>query len=245
MLRIAICDDMPDQLAVIAEYTNEYIEANALDAELRQFTHPDALLTTCKTEQFHIYILDIVMPMVNGIEVGRAIRRLDREAQIIFATTEPSFALESFQVNPINYLIKPIDKARFFQTLDLAVTKVNTEDEPIVTLKTRDGLNVIKLSSIICCEYTNHFVQYKMLGGEMLTTRSLQESFADHIKPLLSDKRFLQPHTSFVLNMNRVEAFSKNGFVMQGGAVIPIPAKQYAMVRDTYMDYLLAREGCE
>jgi DNA-binding LytR/AlgR family response regulator len=245
MLRIAICDDLPDQLAAIAEFINEYIASNDLDAELRQFAHPDALLTTCETVKFHIYILDIVMPMVNGIEVGRAIRRLDREAQIIFATTEPSFALESFQANPINYLIKPIDKARFFQTLDLAVSKVNTEDEPIVTLKTRDGLNVIKLSSIIFCEYTNHFVQYTLMGEEILTTRSLQESFADHIKPLLSDKRFLQPHTSFVLNMNRVEAFSKNGFVMRGGAVIPIPAKQYAMVRDTYMDYLLAREGCE
>jgi hypothetical protein len=45
--------------------------------------------------------------------------------------------------------------------------------------------------------------------------------------------------------MNRVEAFSKNGFVMHGGAMIPIPAKQYPSVRDTYMDYLLAREGCE
>ena len=245
MLHIAICDDLPDQLAVIAEFTKEYIASSGLDAELRQFAHPDVLLTTCETERFHIYILDIVMPMVNGIEVGRAIRRLDREAQIIFATTEPSFALESFQTNPINYLIKPLDKAQFFKTLDLAVTKVITEDEPIVTLKTREGLSVIKLYSIIFCEYRNHYVQYTLMSGETLTTRSIQESFSEHIKPLLSDKRFLQPHTSFVLNMNRVEAFSKNGFVMHGGAVIPIPTKQYATVRDTYMDYLLAREGCE
>lgn len=245
MLRIAICDDLPDQLAAIAELTEEYIASSGLNAELRQFTHPDALLKTCELERFHIYILDIVMPMVNGIDVGRAIRRLDREAQIIFATTEPSFALESFQANPINYLIKPLDKTHFFKTLDLAVTKVNAVDEPIVTLKTRDGLRVIKLSSIISCEYRNHSVQYTLMGGEILITRSLQESFAKHIKPLLSDKRFLQPHTSFVLNMNRVEAFSKNGFVMRGGAVIPIPMKQYPTVRDTYMDYLLAKEGCE
>lgn len=245
MINIAICDDLPDHLAVITEFINEYIALHALDAELRQFAHPDVLLMTSEIERFHIYILDIVMPMISGIEVGRAIRRLDREAQIIYATTEPSFALESFQANPINYLIKPIDKIQFFTTLDLAVTKVNAAEEETTTIKIKDGIRVVKLSSIIYCEYRNHSVQYTLMGGEMLTTRSLQESFANHIKPLLSDKRFLQPHTSFVLNMNRVEAFSKNGFVMLGGAVIPIPMKQYTTIRDTYMDYLLAREGFE
>lgn len=243
MLRIAICDDLPGQLAAIAAYINEYIAASVLDAEVRQFTHPDALLATCETERFHIYILDIVMPMINGIEVGREIRRLDREAQIIYATTEPSFALEAFIAYPINYFIKPIDKARFFETLSLAVSKVNTDDEHIVTIKTKEGLRVIKLSSIISCEYIRHSVQYTLMNSETLTTRSIQESFSEHIRPLLSDARFLQPHAAFVLNMSRVEAFSKDGFVMRGGTVIPISSKQYSSVRDIYMDYLLAREG--
>ena len=243
MFHIAICDDLPDQLAAIVTYINDFIEKNALDAEIRQFTHPDELLTACETERFHIYILDIVMPMVNGIEAGREIRRLDREAQIIYATTEPSFALEAFSANPINYLVKPIDKATLFETLGLAISKVNTDEESIITIRTRDGLRVVKLSSIIFCEYVKHTAQYALMGGEMLTTRTLQESFSEHVGPLLSDARFLQPHTSFVLNMARVEGFSKNGFVMRGGAVIPIPEKQYASVRNTYMDYLLAREA--
>lgn len=242
MFRIAICDDLPEQLTVISEYISEYISSHALEAEIRQFAHPDVLLTACEMERFHIYILDIVMPMVSGIDVGRTIRRLDREAQIIFATTEPSFALESFQANPINYLIKPLDKEKFFQTLELALAKVNAEDEAVVTIRTVEGLRVIPVSSIIFCEYMNHSVKYALAGGETLTTRSIRESFAKHITPLLSDKRFIQPHASFVLNMNRVEAFSKNGFVMRGGAVIPISTKQYASVRDAYMDHLLARE---
>jgi len=243
MLNIAICDDLPNQLAVIAAYTKEYIESSALEAEVLQFTHPDTLLKACETVRFHIYILDIVMPLVNGIEVGREIRRFDREAQIIYATTEPTFALESFMANPINYLIKPLDKIHFFETLALAISKVNMNEEQIVSLKTKDGLRVIKLSSIIYCEYMNHSVQYTLMGGETLITRSIQESFSQHIKPLLCDSRFLQPHTSFVINMNHVEAFSKSRFVMRGGAAVPIPTKQYASVRDSYMDYLLAREG--
>lgn len=243
MLRIAICDDMPDQLEIIVEYINEYITNNTLDAQVLQFTHPDALLTVCEVERFHIYILDIVMPLINGIEVGKEIRKLDREAQIIYASTERSFALEAFSVNPMNYLLKPVDKEKLFETLEFAVTKSNTDDEHIVTLKTSEGLRVVKLSSIICCEYLKHTVQYTLMGGELVTTLTIKESFLDHIEPLLSDTRFLQPHTSFVVNMSRVETFSKNGFVMRGGIMISIPAKQYPFVRDTYMDYLLQKEG--
>lgn len=243
MLSIAICDDMPDQLSVISDYINEYIESNDIDAQVLQFTNPDTLLTACETESFHIYILDIVMPMINGIELGKEIRRIDREAQIIYASTESSFALQAFAANPINYLIKPIDKIQFFETLGLAISKVNRDEEKIVTLKTKEGLRVIKLSSIISCEYINHCVQYTLMGREVCTTRIIQGNFSQHIEPLILDKRFIRPHASFVVNMGRVESFSKDGFIMHGGGLVPIPTKQYKLVRDKYMDYLLAKEG--
>lgn len=49
MLYVAICDDQPQELETVVSYTKEYIEQNQIDAELRQFTHPDALLTACET----------------------------------------------------------------------------------------------------------------------------------------------------------------------------------------------------
>ena len=93
MLRIAVCDDMSDELQSLVLLENQYISANSLDAQVTEFAHPDALLTAMEAESFHLYILDIVMPMVSGLELGKEIRRLDRGAQIIYATTEPQFAL--------------------------------------------------------------------------------------------------------------------------------------------------------
>lgn len=245
MLHIAICDDQPQELETVVAYTKEYIETNRVDAQLRQFTHPDALLTACETERFHLYILDIVMPMVNGIEVGREIRRLDRETQIIYATSEPSFALDAYAANPVNYLLKPIDKKRFFDSLALAISKLDLAEESTLTVKTKDGLRVVPLFAIVCCEYAERAARYTLADGETITTRSLQESFVEHIAPLLQNKHFLQPHNAFVLNMSRVEGFSKEGFTMRDGMVVPISAKQYATVRDTYTDYLLAKEGAK
>lgn len=243
MLHIAICDDHPLELETVATYTKEYMELNRIDAQLRQFTHPDALLIACETERFSLYLLDIVMPMINGIEVGREIRRLDREAQIIYTTTEPSFALDAYVANPINYLLKPIDRSKLFETLALALSKVDLEEEATLTVKTKNGLRVVPLFSIVCCEYTERTARYTLTDGETITTRTLQESFAEHIAPLLRNQHFLQPHHAFVLNMRRVEGFSKDGFTVRGGLRIPISAKQYATVRNTYMDYLLSKKG--
>lgn len=72
---------------------------------MKKFSHPDKLLTTIETESFHLYILDIVMPMVSDIALSKEIRRLDRKAQIIYATTEPQFVLHAYAASPINYLI--------------------------------------------------------------------------------------------------------------------------------------------
>lgn len=241
MLHIAICDDQPKELEIVIKYITEYLGANKLEAEIKEFSHPDKLLTAIETGCFHIYILDIVMPLVNGLELGKEIRRLDREAQIIYATTEPQFALQAYAANPINYLIKPIDKQHLFDTLTLAISKADLADEQTFTVKTADGLRVIKLQEIACCEYRSHAVIFNLTNGEEVVSRTMRDSFSEHCAPILTDRHFLQCYTSFIVNMRRVERFAKDSFTLRGGKIVPIAAKQYAAVRDAYMDYLMAK----
>lgn len=123
MIRHAICDDMQDQLETLRDLTAEYF----VDVEILVFSHPDALLEAVRRELFHIYLLDIVMPMINGIQLGGQLRLSDMAAQIIFTTTEPQFALDAFAGNPVNYLIKPVARERLFETLSLAVSRVEDD----------------------------------------------------------------------------------------------------------------------
>lgn len=243
MLRIAICDDQPRELEILNEYIREYLDAHTLEAEIKDFFHPDTLLTAIEAESFHIYILDIVMPMVNGIELGKQIRRLDREAQIIYATTEPQFALQAYAASPINYFIKPIEKQPLFDTLALAISKADLAEEQTFAVKTADSLRVMKLSDIACCEYRSHAVLFSLINGEEVLSRTIREKFSEYSWPILKDRHFLQCHTSFVINLRRVEHFAKDSFTLYGGKLVPIAAKQYPAVRDAYMDYVMAKGG--
>ncbi len=243
MLRIAICDDILQELQNLVALTAEFFDAHNTEAEIVKFSHPDALLTTIETESFHIYILDIVMPMVSGLELGKEIRRLDLEAQIIYATTEPQFALQAYAASPVNYLIKPIEKQQLFDTLTLAILKADLSEEKTFAVKTADSLRVIKLSDIISCEYRDHSVIFTLMNGEEVVSRTIREKFSEYCSPIRKDRHFLQCHISYVINMRRVERFAKDSFTLYSGKTVPIAAKQYPVVRDTYMDYLMAREG--
>lgn len=243
MLQIAICDDKPRELEIISAYIAEYLAAHTLEAEVKKFSHSDKLLTAIGTESFHLYIMDIVMPMVSGIELGKEIRRLDREAQIIYATAEPQFALQAYAASPVNYLIKPIDKQQLFDTLTFAISKTDLSEEQTVTMKTTDGLRVLRLSDILCCEYRSHAVIFTLTNGEEVISRTIRESFAEYSMPVLKDTHFLQCHTSYLINMRRVERFAKDSFTLCGGKTVPIAAKQYPAVRDAYMNYLMPKEG--
>ncbi|ADY57288.1 response regulator receiver protein [Syntrophobotulus glycolicus DSM 8271] len=242
MLKIAICDDQPKELELINEYITEYLGAHTLEAEKKEFSHPDQLLTAIETESFHLYLLDIVMPMVSGLELGQSIRRISREAQIVYITTEPGYALDAYAVNPLHYLIKPVEKQALFSLLELALSKVDFGKEITVTVKVKEGLRTLSAGQISCCEYKNRAARYTLIGGEQVETTTLTCGFAGHIAPLLRDMRFLSPHVSFVLNMSRVEKLAREGFYLREGGFVPVSARQYAAVRNAYLNYRLSRE---
>ncbi len=239
MLKIAICDDVSADLRRITALTNEYLTERSISAGIREFSHPDALLTACEAETFHMFLLDMVLPMISGLELGRSIRRISTDAQIIYITTEPGFALDAYSVNPLHYLLKPVDKGALFAALDLATEKVGFGEETLVTIKTREGLRTLSANSVTCCEYVRHTVNYTLVNGEQVETSTISGSFAEHVVPLLQDRRFIQPHAAFIVNMSCVVRLSKDGFTMKGGAFVPISGKQFSSVRNAYMSYRL------
>ena len=95
--------------------------------------------------------------MVTGIQAARELRWNQPDAQIIFATSESSFALESFDVNPINYILKPIEKEKLFTTLDMAVSRVDISNEKSISVKTVEAQMGIALRRIreFCKEEKN------------------------------------------------------------------------------------------
>lgn len=192
---------------------------------------------------FDIYLLDVIMPGQNGIELGLSIREADKGGHIIYLTTSSEFAVDSYQTKASDYLLKPVNKNRLFQSLDEAIKSIEQEQQNFVTIKTREGLLRIPLRCIVYSELAGRCVQYHLSDGSVIEGMSLRSSFQDAVKPLLRHRRFILCATSFAVNLAFVEKINPSGLLLAGGEIIPVSRALRTKVTSQWLAYYLEGGG--
>lgn len=241
MLHIAVCDDDPNQLALTGQLLEEYHAARPEPA-LRVDVFPSgaALLEHLRTRGcFDVYLLDVLMPDTNGIELGLKIRQADRGGQILYLTTSPDYAIDSYLTKATRYLLKPVEKGALFQALDDVVGTWLQEHQSFVTVKTRNGLQRLALRAVVYGELVGHCVHYHLADGTMLEGMSVRTSFREAVAPFLEHERFVLCATSFFVNLSFIEMIESAGLRLPGGGLLPLSRSLRTDVTNRWLDYHL------
>lgn len=104
-------------------------------------------------------------------------------------------------------------------------------------IKGRDGSVSVKLGQIVRVEHVSRVMQFYMSDGSVYTSIYIRQPFETELELLLSDEHFIQPHKSFIINMDYVSEVTPREFVMTDGAVIPI-SRNNGDVKKLYLEYL-------
>ncbi len=118
MMRIAVCDDNADFLLSEITMIEKWSEQSGIPVEIYRFDNGDSLIAKNASVGMDIIFLDIIMPLQNGMETAKELRRLDNAVKIVFLTSSPEFALESYDVKAHGYLLKPVTYEKIKATLD-------------------------------------------------------------------------------------------------------------------------------
>lgn len=240
MIQVAVCDDMYAELEEIVRIIRDY-RAQHPDQELsvQSFSSPYALLSAVENGQFHdIYILDIVMPRISGIELGRYIRAHNNACAIIFCTITPEYALESYCVQAQNYLVKPIRRAALIQSLEQAIQRLRHDRAKGISVHTPNGRCFIPFYQIVYLELSNRRIHFHQTTDEVIQSLLLRGSFETALADLLTDPRFLQTHKSFVVNMEHISIQHRGFLTTDTGARIPVSTRKRTQVMDQYFQFL-------
>jgi len=223
--------------AFLREYAGRHPD---MDLAVTAFSSGISLLEHLRIRNvFDIYLLDIIMPGENGIELGLGIREADQGGQIIYLTTSPEFAVDSYRVHAADYLLKPLDKSLLFQVLEKIMGRVERERRAFITVKAKDGLRRIPIHSIVFSELAGRCVQYHFSDGSLIESTSVRGSFQDAVRPLLEHRRFVLSATSFLVNLSFVEVIEASGLRLTGGRIVPLSRHLRAEVTRRWMDYCL------
>ena len=237
MIRIAICDDSPDFLRQAGELLAGWEHPADRKIVTESFQDGDALLTAHAKNPFHIILLDIVMPLLNGIEAAREIREKDKSVKIVFLTTSAEFAIESYSVKASNYLLKPVNPHALFDCLNELIGEIQRDEKSIV-VKGTDSVHRILLSDIEYIEAQGKQVLFALSGGN--TVEALDPFYAYEDKLLLEDG-FFKCHRSYVVNVYKINTYTQKEITMRSGCRIPISRSCHKGFESAYFSLLFGK----
>ena len=244
MLRIAICDDEEQQLERTAALLSAYLRARpGLNGQVEAFRSGGALLD--RAEElcgFDLYVLDILMPELSGIDTGRRLRALGEGGEIVYLTSSNDFAADSYDVRAFFYLLKPAEAGKLYGVLDGAVEKLERRRSSAVVVSTAEGRRRVLLERIRYVERVGRCMRYYCTDGTV-DSQTIRLSFREMAAPLLADRRFYLCGASFVLNFQHVTGVSGQTALLDSGQSLALPRTAAAEFKKAWGDYWLDEGG--
>lgn len=220
-------DDEPIALQIIRNHAErvpflqlEQVFTNAFDA-----------LEYLNRESVELIFLDINMPDITGIEFYNSLRR---KPLLIFTTAYPDYALTGFELDAVDYLLKPFGLARFVQACNKALERHRygrEEAEPdFLFIKSGTEQHRVGFSEILWAEATGNYVSFQLADRKLLSRMTMAEA-----EKLLPPRRFLRVHRSFIVAIAKISRIDRNAVYIQQSE-IPVAeayAAQVAAIADT------------
>ena len=236
---IAVCDDQMEELSALESLLQNWQEQRKHALHYKIFRNATELLNTAYKEQFTLYLMDIMMPGIDGMAAAREIRDFDNTADIIFLTSSPGFAYESYGVHALDYLLKPIQAERLFPILDkLAAREQHAEDS--LTLKCSSSLVRIPFSQLSHVEVIGRHLYFNLTDGSV---REVYGQLKEYEPLLLAHPEFMRVHRSFIVNMLQVAELSPTEIHTFSGKCLPVSRTLHPQLQKDYRKLLFARRG--
>lgn len=234
-MRVAICDDDEQELARLTGLVAEYQLSRGESPNCRPFHNGTDFLCSVKGGEYDLILLDVLMPGVGGIQIAQELRELDQNVKLIFISSSPEFAVESYHVGAYHYLLKPTDAGLLFPLLDRVESELSAQEEQGFILKSRKGIVRISFARLEYVEVINKTVLFHLSDGGI---REAATTLAEFETVLLSRPEFLKTHRSYLINLGYVESIGANCVVTRNGHSIPVSRKWRREVREAYIRFL-------
>ena len=234
MIRIAVCDDSPEFLQQAVNMVERWSEESGVPAEIYRFDNGDALLAKNAVTHMDIIFLDIIMPLQSGIDTAKELRQSDKAVKIIFLTSSPEFALDSYEVKAQDYLLKPVTYEKVKETLTECSHTFEEKPKNIV-LKTAFGYQKLYFHDMEYAEAQNKRVVFYLRTGKTVESAESLHSLEDRL--CLNDGFFFF-FFIYLVYLPNVDHFSMTEIITKFGRSIPIARGYGKAFKEAYFAFV-------
>ena len=215
MIKFAICDDEPLMAQELAGHLADYMKENLITAySVSSFSDGRALLDAI--DRFDVIFLDIQMEHPDGMETAKLLRRRGDHSLLVFVTVLKELVFDAFQVEAYDYLLKPLDRARFKQTMERVLRSLDRKTAEDIVIQRGTGCEVVLLSDIVYCEVLGRKIYLHKHDGTVSDYYDKLEDLERRV-----DGRFFKCHRSFLVNLDYVRGCQDGQVLLAQGERIP------------------------
>lgn len=209
-MKVAVIDDEQKERETLSGYLNRFGSEYHKKIRIDVFESGDRFLETLGQE-YDVIIFDVDMPGMNGLDCARKIRETDENVIILFVTNMAQYAVNGYEVDAIDYIIKPVGYYDFSLKFQKAVRRLSRRTEKSIMLETGAKVQRVKVSDIAYVEVLSHYVIYHLKNETIKLRGSMKEQ---ELK--LSAYNFSRIHKSYLVNLAYVENIQGNVITVAG-----------------------------
>ncbi len=228
MIQIAVVEDEEQYVNKLTEYIQKYQKERDKKIKLTVFRDGEDITENYKGG-FDIILMDIQMRFMDGMTAAEKIRQLDQDVIIMFITNMIQYALRGYEVDAMDYVVKPVEYFSFSQKLDKAIGRLKFQNIEYLTVVIGDGMMKLKLSDIWYVESQGHNAIFCTNKGKYIVRAVLKE-----LENNLTEKGFFRCSKGYLVNMNQVDGIAGMDCLVHGEKVPISRAK-----KKEFMDLLL------
>ena len=203
MIRLAIVEDEDLYAEQLTGFIRQYGEEHHIQFDIIRFTDGDEIAEEY-AGGYDIIFMDIQMRFMDGMTAAEKIRERDGEVVIMFITNMTNYAIRGYQVDALDYVVKPVTYFSFEKKLERAIEKAQKKKVPMITIRIPSGIMRLKTSDIYYIESEGHNLIYQTRIGIFKSRAKMQEA-----EDALSQYGFFRSNKSYLVNMQHVTGVSE------------------------------------
>lgn len=232
-MRIAIIEDDKVCADQLLTHIHRYEKENSLSFEVEMYTNGMEFLDKFHAD-FDVVLLDIEMPLLDGMSAAKRIRKIDEEVLIIFVTRMTQYALDAFSVAALDYVLKPVNYYAFSMKMNRVVRILEERrTDHYIIVQNNEGISKISIASILFIEIYGHRLAYHTTEG---TVASAGSKTISTLSTELETEGLIRCNQSYLVNLRFVKEFHRDDVVLKNDTSIPV-SRNY---RKSFMHQLMS-----
>ena len=235
-MRIAVCDDEIAFCEDLQRKIEQYYQS--MDILVCVFDNPRKLLAYIeeKTDYFQAVFLDIEMPQMDGMTLAGKLKQLNENIDILFLTSHVEQMEEGYEVNAFRFLTKPVQQEKLNRALKALEEKQTKRRQ--ISIKQDGETYLLPENDIICVQAENVYLHVYTKEQKFLVREKIKNMEAQ-----LSRHNFIRVHRSYIVSLEAVVSYGKNGIKLKNGMLVPVSRKQYEVFQAGILEYMRRQVG--